>query len=157
MSGISVLCGYLLNTIDVGADRTQKCQTDCVGKIFMTATESTNTSECRNTDKTAASSLANFNSHSKIKPDEKDLYEEMVEVKWCPTQSCPALCDPMGCSLPGSSVHGILQARLLEWLPMPFSRGSFWPREWTLVSCIAGRFFTIWATREIPNSSIRIS
>ena len=47
----------------------------------MTATESTKTSECRNADKTAASSLANFNSHSKIKPDEKDLYEEMVEVK----------------------------------------------------------------------------
>ena len=42
----------------------------------------------------------------------------------------------------------ILQARILEWVAMPFSRGAFWPRNWTRVSCIAGRFFTSWATRE---------
>ena len=64
------------------------------------------------------------------------------------TQSCLTLCDPMDCSLPGSSVHGILQATILEWVAIPFSRGSFWPRDWTLVSCIAGRFFTVWAPRE---------
>ena len=99
-------------------------------------------------------------------------------------QSCPTLCNPMDCSLPGSSVHGILQARILEWVAMPphppgdlpnlgieprsptlqavlyclshqgsprilewvaypFSRGSSWPRDWTWVSCIAGRFFTV--------------
>ena len=58
------------------------------------------------------------------------------------------LCDPMDCSLPGSSVHGILQARILEWVAIPFSRGSSGPRDWTWVSCIAGRFFTIWAMRE---------
>ena len=61
------------------------------------------------------------------------------------TQSCPALCDSMNCSLPGSSVHGILQARILEWVAIPFSRGSSWPRNWTqvsCVSCIAGCFFT---------------
>ena len=58
------------------------------------------------------------------------------------------LCDPMDCSLPGSSVHGILQARVLEWVTIPFSRGSSWPRDWIQVSCIAGRFFTIWANRE---------
>ena len=58
------------------------------------------------------------------------------------------LCDPMDCSPPGSSVHGILQARILECVAIPFTRGSSWPRDWTLVSCIAGRFFTIWATRE---------
>ena len=57
-------------------------------------------------------------------------------------------CDPMGCSLPGSSVHIILQARILEWVAIPFSRGSSWPRDGTQVSRIAGRFFTIWATRE---------
>ena len=51
-----------------------------------------------------------------------------------------------------SSVHGILQARIMEWVTSPFSRGSSWPRDWTLVSCIAGRFFTIWATREAQNT-----
>ena len=54
------------------------------------------------------------------------------------------LCDPMDCSLPGSSVHGILQARILEWVAMPSSRGSFQTRDQTHVSCvswIAGRFF----------------
>ena len=58
-------------------------------------------------------------------------------------QSCPMLCDPMDCSTPGSSVHGILQARTLEWLPIPFSRGPSQPRDQTRVSCIAGRGFTI--------------
>ena len=63
-------------------------------------------------------------------------------------QSCPTLCDPMDCSLPGSSSHGILQARILEWVAIPFSRGSSQPRDQTQVSCIAGRCFTLWATRE---------
>ena len=49
---------------------------------------------------------------------------------------------------PGSSVHGILQVRIPEWVAIPFSKGSFWPRDWTWVSCIAGGFFTVWATRE---------
>ena len=62
------------------------------------------------------------------------------------TQSCLTLCSSTDCSPLGSSAHGILQARILEWLAIPFSRGSSWPRGWTLVSCIAGRFFTIWAT-----------
>ena len=65
-------------------------------------------------------------------------------------QLCPALCNPMNCSPLGSSVHGILQARILEWVAIPFSRGSSWPRDWTCVSCNSGRFFTIWATREAP-------
>ena len=60
------------------------------------------------------------------------------------------LCNPMDCSPPASSVHGILQTRILEWLSIPFSRESSWPRDWTQVSCIAGIFFTIWATREAP-------
>ena len=63
---------------------------------------------------------------------------------------CPTLCDPMNCSPPGSSVCGISQARILEWVAIPFSRGSSGPRDRTHVSCIAGRFFTIWATREAP-------
>ena len=64
------------------------------------------------------------------------------------TQSCPTLCDPMDSSPPGFSVRGILQARILEWLAIPFSRGSSQPRDWTWVSCIAGRFLTDWANRE---------
>ena len=52
------------------------------------------------------------------------------------------LCDPMDCSPPGSSVNGILQARILEWVAVSSSRGPFWPRDWTQVSCTAGRFFT---------------
>ena len=57
-------------------------------------------------------------------------------------QSCPTLCDPMNSSPPGSSVHGILQARILEQVVMPFSREPSQPRDRTCVSCIAGRFFT---------------
>ena len=65
------------------------------------------------------------------------------KVKVEVTQSCPTLWDPMG-----YTVHGILQARILEWVAFPFSRGSSWPRDQTQVSCIAGSFFTSWATRK---------
>ena len=58
-------------------------------------------------------------------------------------QLCPTLCDPIDYSPPGSSIHGILQARILEWVAIPFSRGSFQRRDGTQVSCIAGRFFII--------------
>ena len=61
------------------------------------------------------------------------------------TQSFLTLCDPMDCSPPGSSVHGILQARILEWVAISFSRGSSQPRDRTWVSCIAGRRFILWA------------
>ena len=65
-------------------------------------------------------------------------------------QSCSTLCNPMDYSLPGSSGHGIFQARVLEWVAISFSRGSSWPRDRTRVSFIAGRRFAIWATREAP-------
>ena len=65
-------------------------------------------------------------------------------------QSCPTLCDPMDCSLPGFSVHGIFQARILEWAAISFSRGSSRPRDQTQVSRTVGRHFTVWATREAP-------
>ena len=68
-------------------------------------------------------------------------------------QSCPTLCDPMDCSLPGSSVHGILQARVLEWVAISFSRRSPQPRDRPRVSHIMGRCFTIWATREDSKES----
>ena len=61
---------------------------------------------------------------------------------------CLTLCDPINCSSPGSSVHGILQARILEWDDISFSRGSSWPRDWTLISCVVGRLFSVWATRD---------
>ena len=73
------------------------------------------------------------------------------EVESEVAQSCLSLCNPMDCSLLGSSVHGIFPARLLEWVAISFSRGSSQPRDQTQVSCIAGRCFTIWATREAPN------
>ena len=53
------------------------------------------------------------------------------------TQLCPTLCNPLYCSLPGSAVHGILQARMLEWVAIPFSRGSSQPRDQTRVSCVS--------------------
>ena len=65
------------------------------------------------------------------------------------TQSCSTLCDSTDCSLPGSSAHGIFQARVLEWLAISFSRGSSRPRDWTQISCIVGRRFPIWVTREV--------
>ena len=69
------------------------------------------------------------------------------EVKWSEvTQSCPTLCDPMDYSLPASLVHGIFQARVLEWVAISFSRGYFQSRNWTWVSRTAGRRFTVWAT-----------
>ena len=70
-------------------------------------------------------------------------------VQFSSAQSCPTLCNPMDCRLPRSSVHGIFQAIVLEWIAISFSRGSFQPRDWTWVSRIVDRCFTIWATREV--------
>ena len=67
-------------------------------------------------------------------------------------KTCLTLWDPMDRSLPGSSVHGIFQAVVLEWIAISFSRGSSQPRDRTRVSCIVDRRFTIWATREVPLS-----
>jgi len=64
------------------------------------------------------------------------------------TQSYLSVCYRMDCSLPGSSVHGDSPARILEWVAMPSSRGSSQPRDQAQVSHSAGRFFTVWATRE---------
>ena len=63
-------------------------------------------------------------------------------------QSCPVLCNPLDCSPPGSTVHGISQAGVLEWAAISSYRGSSQPRDQTGVSCISSRFFTIWVTRE---------
>ena len=71
----------------------------------------------------------------------------LLKVENLVAWSCPTLCNPQDCSLPGS-VHGIFQARVLEWVAISFSRGSSRPRDRTWVSRIVGRRFTVWATRE---------
>ena len=71
-------------------------------------------------------------------------------------QSSPTLCNPMDFSLPGSSVHGIFQARVLEWVAISFSRGSS-PQDRTQVSHIAGGRFTAWATREALKVKVKVS
>ena len=80
-----------------------------------------------------------------------NIFSVFPSCKMKVAQSCPTLFDPMDYSLPGYSVHGILQQRILEWVAIPFSRGSSQPRDRTQVSHIAGSFFTIWATREAPD------
>ena len=65
------------------------------------------------------------------------------------SQSCLTICYAMDCSPPSSSVHGILQARILEWDAISFSKGSFWSGDRTPVSCTADKFFTSWATGEV--------
>ena len=85
-----------------------------------------------------------------------NIAQKMIYVCVLVTQLCPTLCNPTDGSLPGSSVHRILQARILEWVTSFFFRGSSWSRDWTQVSCIAGGFFTIWATRR-PNLYIQFS
>jgi len=76
----------------------------------------------------------------------------LVKQKKCESevaQLCPTLCDPIDCSLPVSSVHGIFQAIVLEWVAISFSRGSSQSRAQTQVSRIVDRRFTVWATREV--------
>ena len=74
------------------------------------------------------------------------LFCAFTERKMLVAQLRLTLCDPMGCSLPGSSICGIFQARILEWAAISFSSGSSWSTAWTWVSGTAGRFLTVWAT-----------
>ena len=84
----------------------------------------------------------NWTAHLKFKVNNVDCWI-LEKVKMKVAQSCLTLCDPMD-----YRVHKILHVRILEWVAFPFSRGSSQPRDWTQVSCIAGGFFTSWATRE---------
>ena len=80
-----------------------------------------------------------------------------ILLKWLKVlaaQSCLTLCDPMDCSSSDSSVHGILQARILEWATIPFSRGFWQTKDWIWAFHTAGRFFIIWTTREPNRSSL---
>ena len=76
------------------------------------------------------------------------------KVKVLVSQSCLTLCDPMDYNSPGSSLHGILQTRILKWVAIPFSSRSSQPRDRSWVSCFASRFFTIWATREAEDETV---
>ena len=80
----------------------------------------------------------------------RNTIDALPRIKVLVAHLCPTLCNPMGCSPSGFSVHGIHQARIMEWVVMPFSRGYSWPRDWTCVSCIAEGSLTVWATRESP-------
>ena len=86
--------------------------------------------------------LKSYRTQPVVRPD------STFPVLYLVTQSCLTLWDSMDCSPPGSSVHGILQARILEWVAMPSSRESSWSRDWTQVSNSADGFFTIWVTWE---------
>ena len=82
-----------------------------------------------------------------------DCGTSCLKVKVAPL--CLTLCGPMDCSLPGSSVHGIFQARILEWVAIPSSRRSCQPRDWTQASHTGGGFLTVWATREALKALVK--
>ena len=87
------------------------------------------------------------------------IIPKVIKLKWSHQGgkwkwSCSVVSDslqPMDCSPPGSCIHGFLQARVLEWVAISFSRGSSQPRDQTWVSRIVGRHFTVWVTREVPS------
>ena len=94
---------------------------------------------------------------SEVSQKEKDEYRVLTHIRVSEVaQSCPTLCDAIDYSLPGSSVHGIFQAIVLEWIAISFSRGSSQPRAQTQVSRIVDRYFTVWATREVLYTYIYI-
>ena len=82
--------------------------------------------------------LYNCMNHSK---NSEGLVDKKKSVHVLVTQSCPILCNPMDCSPPGSTVQRIFQARILEWIAIPFSRGFSQARDQTWVSCTAGGYF----------------
>ena len=90
-------------------------------------------------------------------------YWSSADVRVIPSmivaQLCPTICDPMDSSLPGSSVHGMVQARTLEWVVVSSSRASSWPRDWAQVSCNSNngkRILYCWATWETPYLTVKI-
>ena len=84
----------------------------------------------------------------------KQFHNNEVKVKVLVTPSCLTLCDSLGCSPPGSSVLWILQARMLKWVAIPFSKGFSQLKDQTWVSCFADRFSTVWAMREAPKKKV---
>ena len=78
-----------------------------------------------------------FSTHIQKKEKRNKMYDKPFFTPCSATQSCLTLCNLVDCSLPGSSVHGIFQARILERVAISYSRGSSWPRHWTCVSCVS--------------------
>ena len=107
-------------------------------------------------------SLGGYQIHEWIWPRLFQITTSVLELGACELLYCalkdqnPCFPQPSGspihrdCGPPGSSIHRVFQARILEWVATPFSRRSSWPRDWTPVFCIAGRLFTILATRKVP-------
>ena len=94
---------------------------------------------------------------SDLNSKKKGMFNSVMHGAYSVSQSCWTLCDPMDGSLQGSSFHGILQARMMEWVFTSSSRGSSWPRDRTwisCVSCIGRQIFYLWATWEPLNSVI---
>ena len=95
--------------------------------------------------------IHDINCHNSNWPRGMGLTLNELKIVWVCAgsfQLCPTLCNPMDCSLPGSSVHGILQTGILEWVAISSSRRSSWPRDWTCASCIVRQFLYNWATWE---------
>ena len=95
--------------------------------------------------------------HKEAKLFTDDMNAEMgsTNESMLVVQSCLTLQDPIDCSPWGSSVHGILQARILEWVTISSSKGSSQPKDGTQASCIAGRLFTVWATKEVTRHLLK--
>ena len=92
----------------------------------------------------------NYSTQTWVEDVNKHFSEKDIQLVNRHMKRCLTLCNPLDCGPPGSSIHGILQARTLEWVAISFSRGSSQTRDWTWVSRIVSRCFTIWATREAP-------
>ena len=90
-------------------------------------------------------------------PNAFQRWKDIILCDGLLAKSCLTLYNPMDCSLPGSSVHGIFQVRILEWVAISFSRGSSQSRDRTQVFCTASRFFTDWAIREDPYYTLKIT
>ena len=113
----------------------------CISCVY-TYTKEGNTAVCNNTD-------GPWGHNAKWNKRQVPVLSTYEKWKW--SCSVVSLWDSMDGSPPGSSVQGIFQARILEWVAISFSRGSSQLRDWTWVSCIAGRLSTVWATREPPS------
>ena len=154
-------------TLWIGTAPTEdNMQVPQISKNWTTIRSSKSTPECtsRKTDMCSAVSIAalftTVKSEKQLKHPPTDAWIRKIwytyTMEYCVlvAQSCPTLCDPTYCDLPGSSVHGILQPRILEWVAISFSRRSSRPRDQNRVSCIVGRHFTVRATREVSRCNL---
>ena len=149
-------CYYSINCEKVPGDeelsREHVCEVSCQYRLILGYIQVGNDLclcyLCRKAPGTVLATVATTEWHS-VEREEHTWRTLTSGHSLCVSRSVVStLSNPMDCNLPGSSIHGILQARILEWVAISFSRRSSQPRDRNHVSCIAGRFFTIWATRE---------